>query len=224
MNQANNNNGDVAVLVGAHRCHGTAIAEHLTQAGHAVVCLDGDAPVADVDARLSGRAAAVLVINTPVSRTGLRFADISDDAFDTAMQDQVFDTVTMIQAMLPAMPAGARIVLVGARGHLGAWGGAHQMAASAAVAALARSLALELAPQGMRVNVVAAGFVDADALHTPASDGIAHAVAYLSDPQLDVSGETFLMDGHAGLRMDESRKPRAAAPDAAAVGGSTGAH
>ncbi|MEZ5636812.1 MAG: SDR family oxidoreductase [Burkholderiaceae bacterium] len=205
-------NMPTAAMVGASLCHGAAIAARLEHDGYAVLPLQaGDATVLPADGSV-----ALLVINTPVVRTGLRFADIGDADFDAAVQEQLFDTVATMQAVLPRMGAGARIVLVGARGHLGAWGGAHHMAASAAVVALVRSLALELAPQGIRVNMVAADFVERDTPGTPASAAIARAVSYLGDADTGVSGETLLMDGNTGLRMSESRKPRTGPRDATA--------
>ena len=207
----------IAAMVGGQRCHGPAIAARLEHDGYAVLPLrGGDAAIDGQDGVPADTAVALLVVNVPVARAGLRFADIGDADFDAALQDQVFDTVATIQAVLPRMGAGSRIVLVGARGHLGAWGGAHHMAAGAALVALVRSLALELAPQGIRVNLVAADFVEADTTGTPASPAIARAVSYLGDADTGVSGETLLMDGNAGLRMSESRKPRTGPRDATA--------
>jgi NAD(P)-dependent dehydrogenase (short-subunit alcohol dehydrogenase family) len=197
----------VAVLMGAEACHGPALANGLARAGFALAALPADTDAPSDPSRQSDGEVAVLVINAPVVRTGLAFDDITDAAFDAAMQEQVFDVVAAVQRMLPHMASGARMVLVGARGHLGAWGGAHRMAASAALVALVRSLALELAPAGIRVNLVAGDFVDAGAVETPDSEAIAHAVLFFADPHCGVSGESMLLDGNAALRMSESRRP-----------------
>lgn len=193
------------VLVGAEAPFGADISRRLTGAGHRVLPLDAPSLarwLARTDATDTVQA---LVVNAPVARSALRFDAVDDAAFAQALQTQLVDAVQVTQAVLPRMHAGARIVFVGGRGHLGAWGGVHRMAASAALVAMARSMALELAPDGIRVNMVAAEFVG-DRADTPAlRAGIAHAVEFLCAPELGISGETLLIDGQAALRMSESR-------------------
>jgi NAD(P)-dependent dehydrogenase (short-subunit alcohol dehydrogenase family) len=109
---------------------------------------------------------------------------------------------------LTCMRNGARIVFVGSRGHLGAWGGVHLMAAGAALVAMMRSMAMELAQEGIRVNMVAADFAH-DRGDTPTlRAAISHAVEFLCAAELGISGETLLIDGNASLRMGEARDRR----------------
>lgn len=210
------------VLVGAEAPFGAEIARRLTGAGHLVMALDAPAVhrwLTQADATGPVRA---LVVNAPVARSVLRFDAVDDAAFAQALQTQLVDVVQVIQAVLPRMQAGARIVLVGTRGHLGAWGGVHLMAASAALVAMARSMALELAPEGIRVNMVAAEFVH-DRGDTPAlRAGVAHAVEFLCAPELGISGETLLVDSQAALRMSESRNAADSPITAAPVPGPAG--
>ena len=71
----------------------------------------------------------------------------------------------LAQRALPLMPAGGRIIAMSSLGAERAMPGYGFVGASkAALEALARSLAQELGPRGIRVNVVSAGVVDTDAL------------------------------------------------------------
>jgi enoyl-[acyl-carrier protein] reductase III len=71
----------------------------------------------------------------------------------------------LAQRALPLMPAGGRIIAMSSLGSERAMPGYGFVGASkAALEALARSLAQELGPRGIRVNVVSAGVVDTDAL------------------------------------------------------------
>jgi NAD(P)-dependent dehydrogenase (short-subunit alcohol dehydrogenase family) len=73
-------------------------------------------------------------------------------------------------------------------------------------------MALELAADGIRVNMVAAEFAQ-DRGDTPRlRAGIAHAVEFLCAPELGLSGETLLIDGNAALRMSEARNPYPVTP------------
>ena len=71
----------------------------------------------------------------------------------------------LAQQAVPLMPAGGRIIALSSLGALRAIPQYAFIGASkAALESLARSLAQELGPRGIRVNVVSAGVVDTDAL------------------------------------------------------------
>ncbi|MFT0170492.1 SDR family NAD(P)-dependent oxidoreductase [Paraburkholderia mimosarum] len=70
--------------------------------------------------------------------------------------------------LLPRMPAGGRIVLVGSRTANGAATRSQYAATKSALVGLARSWAAELAPRGITVNVVAPGATDTPFLRDPA--------------------------------------------------------
>ncbi len=147
----------------------------------------------------------ILVINRPVTASSLRFDAVTDVDFEAAMTDMVYDIVDIVQASLPRLASGSRVVLVGSRGFLGAWGGVHLMAASAALAGLARTMALELAERGIAVNLVAAGLIGTPWDTPTARRQVAATVCMLAEPETGLVGETIIVDGGRSLRMSESR-------------------
>jgi len=76
--------------------------------------------------------------------------------------------VILLQACLPAMKAAAfgRVVLVSSRAVLGLPTRTSYSATKAGMLGMARTWALELAPQGITVNVVAPGPIETDNFHS----------------------------------------------------------
>ncbi len=123
----------------------------------------------------------------------------------------------LTQRALPLMPIGARVIAMSSLGAQRAMPGYGFIGASkAALEALARSLAQELGPRGIRVNVVSAGVVDTDALRyfpnreellanfsqrAPAGpvltpEDVAGAVYLLCLPEAAmINGHTLIVDG-----------------------------
>ena len=123
----------------------------------------------------------------------------------------------LTQRALPMMAGGARIIALSSLGAQRAMPGYGFIGASkAALEALARALAQELGPRGIRVNIVSAGVVDTDALRyfpnreellanfaqrTPAGpvltpDDVAGAVYLLCLPEAAmINGHTLVVDG-----------------------------
>jgi enoyl-[acyl-carrier protein] reductase III len=106
----------------------------------------------------------------------------------------------LTQRSLDLMPAGGRIVALSSLGASRAMPGYGFVGASkAALESLARSLAQELGPRGIRVNVVSAGAVDTDALaYFPDREGLLADYARRSPagPVLtaqDVAGAVYLL-------------------------------
>ena len=123
----------------------------------------------------------------------------------------------LTQRALPLMGGGARVIAMSSLGAQRAMPGYGFIGASkAALEALARALAQELGPRGIRVNVVSAGVVDTDALRyfpnreellanfarrTPAGpvltpQDVAGAVYLLCLPEAQmINGHTLVVDG-----------------------------
>jgi 3-oxoacyl-[acyl-carrier protein] reductase len=196
-----------ALVLGAARPFGAEIVARLEKAGYATVAAD---PAGNDPARAAAPFADlptldVLVFNVPVTAGQEKFLEISDADFRLALRDSLYDLVAAGQAAVPRMKQGGRIVHVASRGHLGAWGGAHLMAAGAALVGMSRSMALELASRNIRVNVVAADFAEGKWDNPAARAQVAGTVAYLaSDDSALMTGETLLLDGARSLRMSEA--------------------
>ena len=75
-------------------------------------------------------------------------------------------------ALVPGMLDGGRIVLIGSRTASGAAGRSQYAASKAALVAMARSWALELAPRGITANVVAPAATETPMLHDPARSAL----------------------------------------------------
>jgi len=123
----------------------------------------------------------------------------------------------LTQRALPLMQAGGRVIALSSLGAQRAMPGYGFIGASkAALEALARALAQELGPRGIRVNVVSAGVVDTDALayfpnreellanfaaRTPtgpvlSTADVADAVYLLCLPEAAmINGHTLVVDG-----------------------------
>ena len=141
--------------------------------------------------------------------------------FDWTLHANAGALLSLAQAATPAMPAGSSIVAISSLGSARVLENYVLVGASkAALEAIVRYLAVELAPRGIRVNTVSAGLVETDALdhfpnreemldwsrrRTPAGrlvepKDIADAVAFLCSPQAEmIRGQTLVVDGGFSL-------------------------
>lgn len=122
----------------------------------------------------------------------------------------------LIQHFAPRMPQGGRVVLIGSRVATGAKGKALYAASKAAFTGLARSVAAELAPAGITVNIVAPAATDTPMVRDPARQGVGPAYPpigrfvlpeevagtaafLLSDAAASMTGQTLVICGGASL-------------------------
>ena len=124
--------------------------------------------------------------------------------------------LSLTRAAAPSMPEGSSIVGISSLGSVRVLDNYTLVGASkAAVEALVRYLAVELAPRGIRVNAVSAGVVETGALeHFPnkeemlemgarnpagrlvSPDDVAACVTFLCSPEADmIRGQTLVVDG-----------------------------
>ncbi len=108
----------------------------------------------------------ILVNNAGISRR-LRIMEITADAYDEIMDVNLRGTLYMSQAVIPHFRdrgSGAIVCMASVAGQRGGglFGGPHYAASKGGVLALAKAMARELAPDGVRVNAVAPGVIDTD--------------------------------------------------------------
>lgn len=175
-----------AVVTGASSGIGAAIAARLLREGWAVTGVSRSPPApgiahvpldlaeadgAEVRAALERVPATALVHAAGVLRVGA-LGEL-DPALGAAMWRLHVDaTCLLADAVVPRMGRGGRVVLVGSRTATGSPGKSQYAATKAAMVGLARSWAIELAPRGITVNVVAPGATDTPMLQDPARGGV----------------------------------------------------
>ena len=168
-----------AIVTGGSAGIGRAIVEALLKKDYEVISLDVH-PAPETHARLrhvtvdlsdlqaTARAAkdlsgTTLVHNAGVIRPAL-LADVKLEDLSALMNLHLASAVTLMQACLPAMKAArfGRVVLVSSRAVLGLPTRTAYAATKAGMLGMARTWALELAPHGITVNVVAPGPIETD--------------------------------------------------------------
>jgi NAD(P)-dependent dehydrogenase (short-subunit alcohol dehydrogenase family) len=171
--------GSRAIVTGAASGIGLATARRLLAAGAEVLALDLDPAVADVvdderwvgracdvsdEAQVSGAIAAFAAAGGPITQivsnagiftAGANIVDLPLATWRRSLDINLTSHLLVLQAAVPHMVAGGSIVIMGSRNVLAPGpGAAAYSCAKAAATQLARVAALELAPQGIRVNVV----------------------------------------------------------------------
>jgi NAD(P)-dependent dehydrogenase (short-subunit alcohol dehydrogenase family) len=111
----------------------------------------------------------VLVVNAGTGEPA-GIGGIAEDHFDRTVGLNMRSLLFAVQLALPLMGPGGSIVLIGsAAGQMSFPGFSVYAATKAAVRSLARSWTIELAPRGIRVNVISPGPIDTP-MHRSASD------------------------------------------------------
>jgi len=186
-----------ALVIGADRPFGHEIIEALEAEGYAVARIPSDA--ADT--------LDLLVVNTPVEPRRIRFRDMTDQDFWLPLEEQLFEFVAAVQFSAPRMTGGGSIVQIASKAHLGTWDGVDLAAAGGACVAMARSMALELGGQGIRVNTLAPDYVGEPWDNGAAREDLAAHVVWLASPASRlISGEAILLNQGRSLQMALARR------------------
>ena len=158
----------------------------------------------------------LLVNNAGISWQGL-FQDTDDEIWDRILAVNLTGTRNAARAVLPRMISEKTGCIINISSMWGLRGASCEVAyacTKAAVIALTRSLALEVAPSGIRVNCVAPGCIETDMVRvlgpetremlveeTPLGrlgtpEDIAHAVAFLASEKASfLTGQVLSADG-----------------------------
>jgi 3-oxoacyl-[acyl-carrier protein] reductase len=222
-----------AVVTGVSSGIGAAIADRLLRDGWAVTGLSRTAPaiaapafahvaldLLDADATAIRSAVADVPATALVHAAGvLRVGQLGelDPGAGAAMWRLHVEAASLLADILvPRMSSGGRVVLIGSRVASGAAGRSQYAATKAALLGLARSWAIELAPRGITVNIVAPGATETPMLLDPARSQspprkppigrfvqpaeVAALAAFLLSPEAGaITGQQILVCGGASL-------------------------
>lgn len=232
----------VAAVTGGSAGIGKAICEALLASGHEVVSLARRRSAIDdprlhsievdlIDRRATADAAKELVrrfdVTTLVHNAGVirpaLLPDVNLDDLDALAELHLGCAIQLVQAALPQMRAArfGRIVLLSSRAALGAQTRTSYSATKAGMIGMARTWALELAADGITVNVVAPGPIHTDMFYDVIPAGsereqklaasipvkrvgepgdVARAVSFFVDPDNGfITGQVLYVCGGASL-------------------------
>jgi NAD(P)-dependent dehydrogenase (short-subunit alcohol dehydrogenase family) len=145
-----------------------------------------------------------LVLNAGISEPGA-IGEVTSDHFDGLFSVNVRGPVFGLQAALPAMSEGGAVVLIGSvAGVIGVPGYGTYAATKAALRSYARTWTVELAPRGIRVNVVAPGPTDTAMMAVVPEDVRAALIApiplgRMARPEEVASAAVFLLSDEASF-------------------------
>ncbi|MBV9655668.1 MAG: SDR family oxidoreductase [Acetobacteraceae bacterium] len=176
-----------AIVSGASSGIGAAIAQRLLRDGWAVTGISRSPPgpgithvrldlvesePSEIRDALAAIPATALVHAAGLLRVGA-LGTLDPEIGATMWRLHVEAACQLADAVVPRMAAGGRVVLIGSRTAAGSPEKSQYAATKAAMVGLARSWAMELAPRGITVNVVAPGATDTPMLKDPAREGVA---------------------------------------------------
>ena len=182
---------ELLASLGAHVVLASRKPEHLERAAEQLRAAGGDASTVPVDVRDPERVKAMveqvaadrgridLLVNNAAGNFYAPSESMSANAWKSVIEIDLYGTFFCSQAVLPVMKAqgGGRIVSISMTLHYRGWPQmAHATAAKAGVDALTRTLAVEWAPHGIRVNAIAPGPIPTEgvrkAFTPPADSGV----------------------------------------------------
>lgn len=174
------------LVTGGSRGIGRAVVDHVVASGHSVASMARSLPnephacpervlnvkadVADgssvrdgIQTVLDAYGSVDVVVNSAGVHRGGRIENLDRAAWDAVVNTNLTGAFEVCQAVTTTLGPGAVVVNVGAVvGFRGFPGDVAYGSAKAGLSGLTQALAVELAPRGVRVNLVVPGFVDTD--------------------------------------------------------------
>jgi enoyl-[acyl-carrier protein] reductase III len=199
-----------------------ATAEELRAAGAEPVLVRGHVTSSRVLDQVAGLGPLDVLVHNAASGVVRDALDTEEKHWDWTLGANARALLALVKAAAPQMPAGSSVVGISSLGSQRVLPGYTLVGVSkAALEALIRYLAVELAPRGIRVNAVSGGVVETGALEhfpnreemlafgtaNPAGrlvepEDIAGAVAFLSSPDAEmVRGQVLVVDGGFSLTI-----------------------
>jgi enoyl-[acyl-carrier protein] reductase III len=215
--------GAARVAIGYMRSDKAAeeTAEELRGLGSEPVLVRGNVASEGVAEQVAGLGALDALVHNAATGVIRPALETEDKHFDWTLAANSRALLSLARAAVPSMKSGSSIVAVSSLGSTRVLENYSLVGTSkAALEALVRYLAVELAPKGIRVNAVSAGIVETGALdyfpnreemiswslkRTPAGRlveprDIADAVCFLCSPEAEmVRGHTLIVDGGFSL-------------------------
>jgi 3-oxoacyl-[acyl-carrier protein] reductase len=166
-----------AIVTGASSGIGAAIVERLLGDGWTVTGISRSAPQPRpgyehraldlaIRAAVAGIWATALIHAAGIMRGGL-LGSLDAEAGATMWRLHVAAAALLADAVVPGMAEGGRVVLIGSRVAAGAAQRSQYAATKAALIGMVRSWAIEQAPRGITVNIVAPGATETPMLLDP---------------------------------------------------------
>ncbi len=162
--------GARVAILDLDRAGASEAAASLPGEGHlGLVCdvTDREACLAAAREVLDAFGAADILVNNAGITQPVKFLDIAPENYDAVLDVSLRGTLYLSQAFIPSMRErrhGSIICLssVSAQRGGGIFGGPHYSAAKAGVLGLAKAMAREFGPDGIRVNAVTPGLIQTD--------------------------------------------------------------
>ena len=198
-----------------------ATADELRQLGAEPVLVRGNVSSERVQAEVTALGPLDVLVHNAATGVIRAALETEDKHWDWTLAANARALLALARAVVPQMPAGSSIVGISSLGAQRVLENYTLVGTSkAALEALVRYLAVELAPRGIRVNAVSGGVVHTGALdHFPnreemlragadnpagrlvSPEDIAGAVTFLCSPEAEmIRGQTVIVDGGFSLR------------------------
>jgi enoyl-[acyl-carrier protein] reductase III len=210
--------GASTVAIGYFRSDAAAeeTAEELRALGAEPVLVRGNVTSSRVAEQVEALGPLDVLVHSAATGVIRPALETEDKHWDWTLNANARALLGLVRVAAPAMPAGASVVALSSLGSVRVLPNYTLVGVSkAALEALVRYLAVELAPRGIRVNAVSAGVVETGALeHFPnreemlasgagnpagrlvTPDDVAGVVSFLCSPDAEmIRGQTLVIDG-----------------------------